>query len=76
MTSHTTSDQYENQRDVPTTLLPRAWTATPTESVMDDHGPDIFLTDLPHSDVVPTEYLWRECAGFMEVKKSDTVPQQ
>jgi len=42
---------------------------TPEEAVMDDRKPDISLIDLPHSDVVPTEYLWRQCAVFMEVKK-------
>jgi len=42
---------------------------TPEEAVMDDRKPDISLIDLPHSDVTPTEYLWRQCAVFMEVKK-------
>ena len=36
------------------------------EAVMDDRRPDISPIDLPHSDVVPTEYLWRQCAVFME----------
>jgi len=36
---------------------------------MDDRKPDISLIDLPHSDVIPTEYLWRQCAVFVEVKK-------
>ena len=42
---------------------------TPEEAVMDDRKPDISLIDLPHSDVIPTAYLWRQCAVFMEVKK-------
>jgi len=79
MTSHTTSDQYESQSGVPddaTTLgmdgdsnEEEPEDDSPDEAVMDDHGPDIFLMDLPHSDVVPTEYLWRQCAVFMEVKQ-------
>jgi hypothetical protein len=36
---------------------------------MDDRKPDISLIDLPHSETVPTEYLWRQCAVFMEIKK-------
>ena len=39
------------------------------EAIMDDRKPDISLIDLPHSRVVPTNYLWRQCAVFMEVKK-------
>ena len=30
---------------------------------MDDRRPGIFLIDLPHPGVVPTEYLWLQC-GF------------
>ena len=79
MPSHTTSDQYESQGDVPTVLLPgmnsgfneeEPEEGIPDEAAMDDYRPDIFLIDLPHSDVVPTEYLWRQCAVFMVVKKS------
>ena len=36
---------------------------------MDDRKPDISLIDLSHSDVVPAEYLWRQCAVFMEMKR-------
>jgi hypothetical protein len=36
---------------------------------MDDRKPDISLIDLPHSEIVPTEYLRRQCAVFMEIKK-------
>jgi len=79
MPSHTTSDQYESQGDVPTTLLPSMDSGfneeepeeeIPDEAAMDDYRPDIFPIDLPHSDVVPTEYPWRQCAVFMVVKKS------
>jgi len=40
------------------------------EAVVDDRRPDILLVDLPHSDVAPLEYRWRQCAVFKEVKKS------
>jgi len=30
----------------------------PDEATMDDNRPDIFLINLPHSDIVPTEYIW------------------
>ena len=63
-----------------TTLLPWAWTAAltrgepedeiPYEAGMDDHRPGIFLIGLSHSDVVPTEYLWRQCAVFMAERES------
>jgi len=43
---------------------------TPEDAAMDDRKPDISLIDLPHSGVVPAEYLWRQCAVFMEVKKN------
>jgi hypothetical protein len=42
---------------------------TPEDATMDDRKPDISLIDLPHSETVPTEYLWRQCAVFMEIKK-------
>jgi len=78
MPSHTTSHQYESQGDVSTTLPARDGSSNeeepedklPDEAAMDDNRPDISLIDLPHSDVVPTEYLWRLCAAFMAVKKS------
>ena len=86
ITSHTASDQYESRGVVPddaTTLDMHGGSneeepedEIPEEAVMDDRRPDIFLSDLPHSDVLPTEYLWRQCAVFMEVKKClpGTVP--
>ena len=37
---------------------------------MDDRKPNISLIDLPHSDIQPTEYLWRQCAVVMEMKKN------
>jgi len=37
------------------------------EAIIDSRRPDISLID---SDVVPTKYLWLQCAVFMEVKKS------
>ena len=37
---------------------------------MDDRKPDISLIDLSHSDMVPAEYLWRQCAVFMEMKRN------
>ena len=44
---------------------------TPEGAAMDDRKPDISLIDLHHSDdVAPSEYLWRQCAVFMEIKKS------
>jgi hypothetical protein len=42
---------------------------TPEEVIMNDRKPDISLIDLPHSGVVPTQYLWRQCAVFMEMKE-------
>ena len=42
----------------------------PEEAAMDDRKPDISLIDLPESDVVPAEHLWRQCAVFMEMKKN------
>jgi len=36
---------------------------------MNDRKPDISLIDLPHSHVIPPEYLWRQCAVFMEIKR-------
>lgn len=36
---------------------------------MDDRKPDISLIDLPHSNTVPAEYLWRQCVVLMEMKK-------
>ena len=39
------------------------------EAAMDDRKPDISLIDLPDSDVAPTQYLWRQCAVFIEMKK-------
>ena len=42
---------------------------TPEEALMDDRKPDISLIDLPHSNVIPTEYLWRQCAVFMEMRR-------
>ena len=42
----------------------------PEGTTMDDRKPDISLIDIPHSDkVVSSEYLWRQCAVFMEMKK-------
>ena len=42
-----------------------------------DRKPDISLIDLPHSEVVLAEYLWRQCAVFMEMKQNiwDSPPQ-
>ena len=84
--SHTASVQYENQdgpvgdtpaaTDGATAILntnseEKPEDEIPEEATMDDRKPDISLIDLPRSgDVVPSEYLWRQCAVFMEVKKS------
>ena len=54
--------EYPNEEDLED--------GTPEEAIMDDRKPDISLIDLPHSDVVPAEYLWRQCAVFMEIKKN------
>ena len=43
---------------------------TAAEAMMDDRKPDISLIDLPHAHIVPAEYLWRQCAVFMEVKRN------
>ena len=44
---------------------------TPEDAAMDDRKPDISLIDLSHSDgVAASESLWRQCAVFMEMKKS------
>ena len=40
-------------------------------AAMDNRKPDISLIDLPpsNSNVLPVNYLWRQCAVFMEMKK-------
>ena len=77
--SHTTSDLHKIQGGIPGDATPdiddisneeEPQDAIPEEAIMDDRKPDISLVDLSHSDVVPTEYLWRQCALFMEMKKS------
>ena len=42
----------------------------PKEAVMDIRKPDISLIDLPLSNEIPQDYLWRQCAVFMEMKQS------
>ena len=42
----------------------------PKEAVMEDRKPDISLIDLPESGQIPINYLWRQCAVFMEIKKA------
>jgi len=76
------SDQYESQGDVPdgaATLHTDDGSSeeegedeTPEEAVMDGRRPGISLIDLLRSAVVPTEYLWSQCAIFM--KFAGTVP--
>ena len=78
-TSHTACDLSESEGDIPdraTTLgtddncnEEEPEDEIPEEAVMDDRKPDISLIDLPHSGVVPTDYLWRQCAVFMEMKR-------
>ena len=41
----------------------------PEEAAMDDRKPDLSLIDLPPSGKLPREYLWRQCAIFMEIKR-------
>lgn len=37
---------------------------------MDDHKPAISPIDVPHSDAVSAEYLWRQCTVFMEMEQN------
>jgi len=76
MPSHTTSDQHESQGGVPTTPLPGMDGGSNEEeredeildeAIVGDYRPDIFLINLPHSGVVPTEYLWCGFHGDEEV---------
>ena len=77
MTSHTANGQYESQGGVPNNATSldmdggsneeEPEDGIPEEAIMDGRRPGIFLIDLPHSDMVPTEYLWRQCAVFMAV---------
>lgn len=75
--SHSASVQYESQEspEDATTLgmgeQEESGDETPESATMDDRKPDISLVDLPQCEnVVPSKYLWRQCAVFMEMKKS------
>jgi len=61
MTSHTTSDQYESHSDVPTTLLPRAWTATLTRKnlkMIHLTNPSWMIMDQIYSSLISLTPTW------------------
>jgi len=81
LTFHTASGQYESQGDAPDDAMDGGSNEEEPEdeipedeisedAIMGDRRPDITIIDLPHSDVAPTEYRWRQCAVFMESKWS------
>jgi hypothetical protein len=61
-------DDVEGEDEVPEDKV-EGEDETPEEATMDDCKPDISLIDPPHSAVIPQEYIWRQCAVFMEIKR-------
>lgn len=78
--AHTASALYESQDDLSDDTTTPDVDYVPIEeehedeileeAVMDDRKPDISLIDLPPSEAVSPAYLWRQCAVFLEMKKS------
>ena len=62
-------DVQEGTSSVQPQLQPHGDAEETSNAILDDRKPDITLIDLPTTEDVPSELLWRQCLVFLEVKK-------